>query len=69
MRNGGIPGNIAIIQDNPLDLDIYLDGMFSTIVYKDIITRNNITDKLLLEGVLKFIFDSIGSPISTKKNK
>ncbi len=67
MRNGGMPGNIAIIQDNPLDLDIYLDGMFSTIVYKDIITRNNITDKLLLEGVLKFIFDSIGSPISTKK--
>ena len=43
--------------------------MFSTIVYKDIITRNNITDKLLLERVLKFIFDSIGSPISTKKNK
>ena len=29
--------------------------------------RNNITDKMLLENVLKFIFDSIGSPISTKK--
>ena len=29
--------------------------------------RNNITDKMLLEGVLKFIFDSIGNPISTKK--
>ena len=67
MRNGGLPGNIPIIQDNPNDLDTYLEGIFSTIVYKDIITRNNITDKMLLESILKFIFDSIGSPISTKK--
>ena len=67
MKYGGMPGNISILQDNPNDLDIYLEGIFSTIVYKDIITRNNITDKMLLESVLKFIFDSIGSPISTKK--
>lgn len=67
MRNGGMPGNISILQDNPNDLDTYLEGIFTTIVYKDIITRNNITDKMLLENILKFIFDSIGSPISTKK--
>ena len=67
MRNGGMPGNIQIIQDNPNDLDMYLEGIFTTIVYKDIITKNNITDKMLLESILKFIFDSIGSPISTKK--
>ena len=67
MKNGGMPGNISILQDNPNDLDTYLEGIFTTIVYKDIITRNNITDKMLLESVLKFIFDSIGSPISTKK--
>ena len=67
MRNGGMPGNIPILQDNPNDLDTYLEGIFTTIVYKDIISRNNITDKMLLESVLKFIFDNIGSPISTKK--
>ena len=67
MKNGGMPGNISILQDNRNDLDTYLEGIFTTIVYKDIITRNNITDKMLLESVLKFIFDSIGSPISTKK--
>lgn len=67
MRNGGMPGNISILQDNPNDLNIYLEGTFTTIVYKDIIMRNNITDRMLLESVLKFIFDSIGSPISTKK--
>jgi len=63
MRNGGMPGNISILKDNPNDLE----GIFTTIIYKDIITRNNITDKMLLERILKFIFDSIGSPISTKK--
>ena len=62
-----MPGNISIIKSNPNDLDKYLDGIFSTIVYKDIMARNNINDKMLLESVLKFIFDSIGSPISTKK--
>lgn len=67
MRNGGMPGNIPILKDNPNDLDKYLEGIFTTVVYKDIITRNNITDKMLLESVLRFIFDSIGSPISTKK--
>lgn len=67
MRNGGMPGNIQILKDNSNDLDMYLEGIFTTIVYKDIITKNNITDKVLLENVLKFIFNSIGSPISTKK--
>ncbi len=67
MKYGGMPGNMSILQDDPNGLDTYLEGIFSTIVYKDIITRNNITDKMLLENVLKFIFDSIGSPISTKK--
>ena len=67
MRNGGMPGNINILKSNINDLDKYLDGIFSTIVYKDIMARNNITDKLLLESVIKYIFDSIGSPISIKK--
>ena len=67
MRNGGMPGNINILKSNINDLDKYLDGIFSTIVYKDIMARNNISDKLLLESIIKFIFDSIGSPISIEK--
>ena len=67
MQNGGMPGNISILQTNPNDIDKYLDGIFSTVVYKDIMARNNIGDKMILENVIKFIYDSIGSPISTKK--
>lgn len=67
MKNGGMPGNISILKTNLNDIDKYLDGIFSTIVYKDIMQRNKINDKLLLESIIKFIFDSVGSPISTKK--
>ena len=67
MQDGGMPGNIPILKKNPYDLDRYLDGIFSTVVYKDIMSRKQITDKSLLENILKFLFDSIGSPISTKK--
>lgn len=67
MRYGGMPGNINILKRNPNDLDRYYDGIFSTVVYKDIMVRKQITDKTLLENILKFLFDRIGSPISTKK--
>lgn len=67
MQYGGMPGNLQILESNPNDIDKYLDGVFSTVVYKDIMQRKNITDKMLLENVIKFIYDSIGSTISTKK--
>ena len=67
MKNGGMPGVLSI-----LDLDIdginrYLDSIFSTVIVKDIMARNKIVNKTLLENIIKFIFDSIGSVISTKK--
>ena len=67
MKNGGMPGNISILENNPNDIDRYLDGIFSTVVYKDIMVRNNIKDKMLLESVIKFVYDNIGNSISTKK--
>ena len=67
MKIGGMPGNLSIIRDDANRLDMYLEGIFTTVVYKDIMARNNISDKMLIESILKFIFDSIGSPVSTKK--
>lgn len=67
MRFGGMPGILNILQTNQNDLNFYFDAIFSSVVYKDIMFRNKITEKLLLDKIIKFIFDSIGSPISTKK--
>ena len=67
MKNGGMPGTISVLDSGRNDINKYLDSIFYTVVFKDIMARNKITDKTLLENIIKFIFDSIGSPISTKK--
>lgn len=45
----------------------YLEGIYNTIVVKDIATRKKISDVMILESVTRFVFDNIGSPLSTKK--
>lgn len=67
MKNGGMPGTISVLDLGINDINKYLDSIFSTVVFKDIMARNKITDKTILKNIIKFILDSIGSPISTKK--
>ena len=67
IKNGGMPGTISVLDLGINDINKYLDSIFSTVVFKDIMARNKITDKTILENIIKFILDSIGSPISTKK--
>lgn len=45
----------------------YLEGVYHTIVVKDIAARKKIADTMMLESVTRFVFDSIGSQLSTKK--
>lgn len=45
----------------------YLSGVYSTIVLKDVVMREKISDTKMLESVVRFIFDSIGNPVSSKK--
>ena len=45
----------------------YLESIYSTVMLKDIISRKKIADVMILESVIRFIFDNIGNLISTKK--
>ncbi len=45
----------------------YIEGIYTTILIKDVAKRKAITDIALLERIIKFLGSSIGSPISTKK--
>lgn len=67
MKNGGMPGVLSILDLDADGINTYLDSIFSTVIVKDIMARNKIVNKTLLENIIKFIFDSIGSVISTKK--
>lgn len=45
----------------------YLSGIYHTVVLKDVIGRLKSADPMMLESILRFIYSSTGSPISTKK--
>lgn len=45
----------------------YLEGIYNTIVIKDISNRKKVQDIMMLESVARFVFDNIGNPLSTKK--
>lgn len=48
-------------------IDEYLQGIYSTVVLKDVMSRLKSTDAMMLESLLRFVFDSVGSQLSTKK--
>ena len=55
------------LQNQPKELRDYLEGIYNTIVVKDIAFRKKITDIMMLESITRFVFSNIGSQLSTKK--
>lgn len=53
--------------DSPRELGDYLEGIYSTILLKDIVQRRKIPDPMMLDSVAKFVFDNIGSELSTRR--
>ena len=49
------------------NIRIYLDGLYNTVVLNDIVARKKIQDPFMLTSVIKYLFDNIGSPCSSKK--
>lgn len=55
------------LSGHPEEIRMYLEGLYNTIVVKDISLRNKFPDSMLLESITRFVFDNIGNPLSTKK--
>jgi len=45
----------------------YLSGIYHTIILKDVVARLKISDVLMLESLVRFMFDNIGNVASTKR--
>lgn len=66
MRFGGMPGiaDVGLDQEKAL---VLLDGIYSTVIMRDILERENrrgqkrITDHVLLKKIVMFLADNIGS--------
>jgi uncharacterized protein len=62
---GGLPGLSMFAFDNDTWAE-YLNNIFNTIIYKDVIKRQNIRNVILLEKLVTFIADSVGSVLSAR---
>ena len=66
LEYGGLPTIVELL-DNPDTIGPFLEGIYNTVLMKDVIERNGVRDAALLESILKFIAANIGSIVSTKK--
>jgi len=67
--NGSFPYTLELAErkDSKNQIRKYLDGIYNTILLKDIVARKNIAGTLMLESLVRFLFDNIGCETSTKK--
>ncbi|MFI3327214.1 MAG: ATP-binding protein [Clostridia bacterium] len=63
--NSSFPGTLELTRKQ--DIRAYLEGIYSTILLKDIVTRRKISDPTMLESVIEFMFDNIGNLCSSTK--
>ncbi len=63
---GGFPYLHKIYEENEIIKD-YIQGLYSTIVLKDIQQRKKIIDTILLEKIVKFALQNTGNLLSPKK--
>lgn len=60
------PQAVELYKINPTNIKMFLDGIYSTVLFKDVMQRKGITDKSVLERVTKYLYDNIGNRTSIK---
>lgn len=65
INNSSMP--YALKLDDQNEIDKYLDGIYNTIIVKDIATRKKISDTGILKSISEFMFSSVGNVLSIKK--
>ena len=66
IETSSFPYVLELLQ-TPQEITAYLEGIYNTILVKDIIDRKKIADSNVLKSVTQFLFDNIGSELSSKK--
>ncbi len=66
LRYSSFPQAIELFKINPENINLFLDGIYNTILFKDVMQRKGITDKNTLERVTKYLYDNIGNKTSMK---
>ena len=65
ITNSSFPYTLEL--NSKKDIYTYLDGIYSSIILKDIVSRKKINDVPMLENIIRFMFDNIGNITSATK--
>lgn len=66
LKYGSFP-YVAYLGNDEKIINQYIEGIYNTILIKDVATREKINDVTVLENILRTVASSVGSPISAKK--
>lgn len=66
LKYGGLPV-IPFLPQADNAVETFLSGIYNTVLMKDVVQRNAVRDPMLLEHIVRYMADNIGSPFSTKK--
>jgi predicted AAA+ superfamily ATPase len=61
---GSFPVVVTQLKNDTALSDQYLEGIYNTILVKDVVTRKGVSDVALLKNIVKFLCSSIGSSVS-----
>jgi predicted AAA+ superfamily ATPase len=64
---GAFPEAVNLYRDNPDLVMPYLQSIYNTVVFKDIVARCGVREPGKLEDVIKYLFDNIGNVTSSKR--
>lgn len=63
---GAFPQTIDLFNIDPSLVREYLQGIYNTVLFKDVIARKGVNDREVLEHVARYLLDNIGSLTSPK---
>ena len=64
LKFGGFP-SIVELGENVDRINDILDGIYNTVIVKDVIAKNKIKDEELLQKIVAFLADNVGNPTSS----
>ncbi len=64
LRSGGLPDAVDLEKDARYK---YLEGIFNTVLLRDIVQRKQIADVSLLDSISRYLSDNISNPIAPKR--
>ena len=62
--NSSFPYTLSLDREQ---IRMYLEGIYNTVILKDVVARKNISDVAILGSLVKYMFDNIGNITSIKK--